>query len=83
MKGVIINLHEKNEDHYPEVEYTYKGKSRCFHSKYSGGTVGSEVSIVYNSKSGKAEVFHRAHRWGFTLVPLLIGGLGLYLMLFG
>jgi hypothetical protein len=79
--GKVVGMMEKGDDSHPEVEYLDEGMVRRFVSAYSGfaGTGwGEEVSVLYNAETGDAEVLSFSRRWLFTIGPLLLGLVSLY-----
>ena len=61
---------------WPEITFEFNGKAETFISDYGGtGTpkVGTEVDVVFDPETGKAEWISLTNRWLFTVVPIIFG----------
>ena len=57
----------------PEIEYSFDGETRRFVSKYAGSElgVGTQVRVVFDPKSGDAELLNFTNRWLITIAILV------------
>ena len=57
----------------PEIEHSFDGETKRFVSKYAGSElgIGTEVQIVFDPKSGDAELLNFTNRWFITIAILV------------
>ena len=81
--GRVVGLVEDSDlDTHLEIEYELRGATRRYISDYGGSTfknVGDRVTVLIDLKHGREEHYSIVNRWLFTLVPILFGGLTIWL----
>jgi len=71
---------------WPEIEFLWDGAIHRFISEYGGSglpRIGSEVDLLFDPATGKAEHFTFSNRWLGTVIPIIFSAVFYWVTYYG